>query len=165
MIRRPPRPTRTDTLFPYTTLFLSFSVDDKGNIKEALAAAAQITDENERLPHKTQFSSGDHAKRIAQIRKKRIPRTSIAKELSRIPQNKSDAETGLEVGKHTWRGLVAGVMSARKDAEAQKDAKLAEELEEARQAQKELDRRETDDADSQARSEEHTSELQSLMRH
>src|SRR3546814_2082805 len=90
----------------------------------------QITDENERLPHKTQFSSGDHAKRIAQIRKKRIPRTSIAKELSRIPQNKSDAETGLEVGKHTWRGLVAGVMSARKDA----------------------------------RSEEHTSELQSLMR-
>src|SRR3546814_14139629 len=23
MIRRPPRPTRTDTLFPYTTLFLS----------------------------------------------------------------------------------------------------------------------------------------------
>src|SRR3546814_8053914 len=86
---------------------------------------------------------------IAQIRKKRIPRTSIAKELSRIPQNKSDAETGLEVGKHTWRGLVAGVMSARKDAEAQKDAKLAEELEEARQAQKELDRREKDDADSQ----------------
>src|SRR3546814_2718006 len=25
MIRRPPRSTRTDTLFPYTTLFLSFS--------------------------------------------------------------------------------------------------------------------------------------------
>src|SRR3546814_14140772 len=71
-----------------------------------------------------------------------------------IPQNKSDAETGLEVGKHTWRGLVAGVMSARKDAEAQKDAKLAEELEEARQAQKELDRREKDDAYSKDRSEE-----------
>src|SRR3546814_1501570 len=26
MIRRPPRSTRTDTLFPYTTLFLSFPV-------------------------------------------------------------------------------------------------------------------------------------------
>src|SRR3546814_10099017 len=26
MIRRPPRSTRTDTLFPYTTLFLSVSV-------------------------------------------------------------------------------------------------------------------------------------------
>src|SRR3546814_6001886 len=27
MIRRPPRSTRTDTLFPYTTLFRSFAVD------------------------------------------------------------------------------------------------------------------------------------------
>lgn len=125
------------------------ATDSNGKIKDALAAAAQITDENERLPHKTQFSSGDHAKRIAQIRKKRIPQTSIAKELSRMPPNKSDAETGLEVGKHTWRGLIAGVMSARKDAEAKRDAKLAEELEDARQAQKELDRREKDDADSQ----------------
>src|SRR3546814_18380639 len=28
MIRRPPRPTRTDTLFPYTTLFRSTPVPD-----------------------------------------------------------------------------------------------------------------------------------------
>src|SRR3546814_14754919 len=28
MIRRPPRSTRTDTLFPYTTLFRSFDADD-----------------------------------------------------------------------------------------------------------------------------------------
>src|SRR3546814_6044457 len=28
MIRRPPRSTRTDTLFPYTTLFRSFDTDD-----------------------------------------------------------------------------------------------------------------------------------------
>src|SRR3546814_12420393 len=28
MIRRPPRSTRTDTLFPYTTLFRSFAVTD-----------------------------------------------------------------------------------------------------------------------------------------
>src|SRR3546814_17644860 len=31
MIRRPPRSTRTDTLFPYTTLFRSFgALDDRG---------------------------------------------------------------------------------------------------------------------------------------
>src|SRR3546814_2096166 len=30
MIRRPPRSTRTDTLFPYTTLFRSPSADGKG---------------------------------------------------------------------------------------------------------------------------------------
>src|SRR3546814_11111877 len=43
MIRRPPRSTRTDTLFPYTTLFRSFRLSD-----EALArrdpAARPITD-------------------------------------------------------------------------------------------------------------------------
>src|SRR3546814_14182034 len=30
MRRRPPRPTRTDTLFPYTTLFRSVQVDQHG---------------------------------------------------------------------------------------------------------------------------------------
>src|SRR3546814_2463516 len=30
MIRRPPRSTRTDTLFPYTTLFRSITIDDDG---------------------------------------------------------------------------------------------------------------------------------------
>src|SRR3546814_5272698 len=29
MIRRPPRSTRTDTLFPYTTLFRSLGADDQ----------------------------------------------------------------------------------------------------------------------------------------
>src|SRR3546814_11432502 len=32
MIRRPPRSTRTDTLFPYTTLFRSAVTDDAGAI-------------------------------------------------------------------------------------------------------------------------------------
>src|SRR3546814_5540942 len=36
MIRQPPRPTRTDTLFPYTTLFRS-DVDDLGAIFDLLA--------------------------------------------------------------------------------------------------------------------------------
>src|SRR3546814_13967617 len=33
MIRRPPRSTRTDTLFPYTTLFRSNGVLDIGNVR------------------------------------------------------------------------------------------------------------------------------------
>src|SRR3546814_1611623 len=36
MIRRPPRSTRTDTLFPYTTLFRSLG--DRGRVEFALAA-------------------------------------------------------------------------------------------------------------------------------
>src|SRR3546814_20676457 len=38
MIRRPPRSTRTDTLFPYTTLFRSVA-GDAGNPRGARAAA------------------------------------------------------------------------------------------------------------------------------
>src|SRR3546814_15540988 len=51
MIRRPPRSTRTDTLFPYTTLFRSVvrheavGIDDGG----AVLALADIAAERERL--------------------------------------------------------------------------------------------------------------------
>src|SRR3546814_20580143 len=40
MIRRPPRSTRTDTLFPYTPLFRSEGVADSRYRLESLAAAA-----------------------------------------------------------------------------------------------------------------------------
>src|SRR3546814_12342943 len=36
MIRRPPRSTRTDTLFPYTTLFRSHSTRSISRIREAM---------------------------------------------------------------------------------------------------------------------------------
>src|SRR3546814_14783991 len=47
MIRRPPRSTRTDTLFPYTTLFRSTKeettvVDGAGKKKEIAGRCAQI---------------------------------------------------------------------------------------------------------------------------
>src|SRR3546814_16562207 len=40
MIRRPPRPTRTDTLFPYTTLFRSIGMP----VPEAIELQEQFTD-------------------------------------------------------------------------------------------------------------------------
>src|SRR3546814_14924683 len=46
-MRRPPRSTRTDTLFPYTTLFRSRDVRDKGDRRAELADRARET-ENER---------------------------------------------------------------------------------------------------------------------
>src|SRR3546814_5091905 len=43
MIRRPPRSTRTDTLFPYTTLFRSLSwVDQNGRGVTPLRVSARI---------------------------------------------------------------------------------------------------------------------------
>src|SRR3546814_20399083 len=45
MIRRPPRSTRTDTLFPYTTLFRSYSGDyGMGFYGHAIASATYVVD-------------------------------------------------------------------------------------------------------------------------
>src|SRR3546814_11597647 len=38
MIRRPPRSTRTDTLFPYTTLFRSVAADEARLLNREMAA-------------------------------------------------------------------------------------------------------------------------------
>src|SRR3546814_7374834 len=42
MIRRPPRSTRTDTLFPYTTLFRSYVVD-VNNVYQGVIAQQDLT--------------------------------------------------------------------------------------------------------------------------
>src|SRR3546814_4089181 len=42
MIRRPPRSTRTDTLFPYTTLFRSLGQPDESRIRKACGRARQV---------------------------------------------------------------------------------------------------------------------------
>src|SRR3546814_14602283 len=42
MIRRPPRSTRTDTLFPYTTLFRSGRASRRGDHPRALSAQGSL---------------------------------------------------------------------------------------------------------------------------
>ena len=44
MIRRPPRSTRTDTLFPYTTLFRSPSSDNEGAPRNGTAGRESLRD-------------------------------------------------------------------------------------------------------------------------
>src|SRR3546814_3620574 len=51
MIRRPPRSTRTDTLFPYTTLFRSIVRDDQ-NIDSLLIHLGQAYMRIRRAPEK-----------------------------------------------------------------------------------------------------------------
>src|SRR3546814_14140463 len=45
MIRRPPRSTRTDTLFPYTTLFRSQRPDDAGQHRHRMRVVAEAIEE------------------------------------------------------------------------------------------------------------------------
>src|SRR3546814_7113387 len=55
MIRRPPRSTRTDTLFPYTTLFRSEGYDD---FEAALAGASDVPFEVQPAGADMLYSSG-----------------------------------------------------------------------------------------------------------
>src|SRR3546814_16965751 len=43
MIRRPPRSTRTDTLFPYTTLFRSEIVRERSMLRKLITVADEIS--------------------------------------------------------------------------------------------------------------------------
>src|SRR3546814_5323039 len=52
MIRRPPRSTRTDTLFPYTTLFRSKIWDQCANIKRRRLNAAGISSDRPSGPER-----------------------------------------------------------------------------------------------------------------
>src|SRR3546814_15064230 len=49
MIRRPPRSTRTDTLFPYTTLFRSSAVIAEGEVNQLTAQRKIDTSEEQYL--------------------------------------------------------------------------------------------------------------------
>src|SRR3546814_19972537 len=48
MIRRPPRSTRTDTLFPYTTLFLSAQIFGRGGLERRGGHRFQNADDRAR---------------------------------------------------------------------------------------------------------------------
>src|SRR3546814_2112884 len=123
MIRRPPRSTRTDTLFPYTTLFRS---DDHRRGLEVHADAAVLV---ERIGEDARRDRGDHA---------------VAER-----SGHADADQGPHVGAAVADRLHAAFEERPAGPEHHGDRE--HELDPGPR----LDRQ---------RSEEHTSELQSLMR-
>src|SRR3546814_1558359 len=76
MIRRPPRSTRTDTLFPYTTLFRSW--EEEGAIRDA-ASLARIDGFVDSLPEGYATLVGERGVSLSGGQKQRvaIARTSI----------------------------------------------------------------------------------------
>src|SRR3546814_3670100 len=72
MIRRPPRSTRTDTLFPYTTLFRSAWVREKiGKDSETVTLPGGVTDVAALIRWLSSLSDG-HAEALAEPRKLRV---------------------------------------------------------------------------------------------
>src|SRR3546814_12448619 len=59
MIRRPPRSTRTDTLFPYTTLFRSMDAGGIGRISRAADGVADRLWPNRRQPQEQRLLSAE----------------------------------------------------------------------------------------------------------
>src|SRR3546814_1032363 len=62
MIRRPPRSTRTDTLFPYTTLFRSLPPDDASIPENGIVAAMLVNNEVGTIQPVADFAAAAHAK-------------------------------------------------------------------------------------------------------
>src|SRR3546814_9548029 len=153
MIRRPPRSTRTDTLFPYPTLFRSrrcIAHDEyHGHRGIVLAIAAQ-----RRVAAGASMDDGvDHAgasQAVAFLSPGRIRKIEEGF-VSRIPdrENLIDMLSAHGLAKHG---------RAPQDPRAGSVAKIVK----LEHAWRSLDGR--NDDGFQVRSEEHTSELQSLMR-
>src|SRR3546814_10987721 len=68
MIRRPPRSTRTDTLFPYTTLFRSDLVLPRNETERTIAEAmSQVLGVPDIGVHDDFFALGGHSLLAAQL--------------------------------------------------------------------------------------------------
>src|SRR3546814_4613416 len=147
MIRRPPRSTRTDTLFPYTTLFRS-----EEDVEEFRAQRAK------------KYVSLNEAERRAERDRQEAKRKSRQEQRKELglpldPLAADAADDGLQANE---RNVVADA-AREKAAEDAPDPLLRESARILADAVQLLDNDKVLSAQV-LRSEEHTSELQSLMR-
>src|SRR3546814_3116283 len=86
MIRRPPRTTRTDTLFPYTTLFRSPALCGENHRKKRsqLVNTASTTKKTARPARKPRQVIGGSSKYCSRLRRRSEEHTSELQSLMRI---------------------------------------------------------------------------------
>src|SRR3546814_278614 len=93
MIRRPPRSTRTDTLFPYTTLFRSvFVIDDRDDDRPSLSrhlggrqqigALPRLRHDNKRLLRHMLHRYAIYRTHRRWVRRYRLAKTRLEEEFS-----------------------------------------------------------------------------------
>src|SRR3546814_4126071 len=92
MIRRPPRPTRTDTLFPYTTLFRSLQIPSRRHFDKFNGSSGRTEHGDaallETIPvsmaDRIEFQEQGHARRSAGSYRQDWRRAGAAAPLSRL---------------------------------------------------------------------------------
>src|SRR3546814_1779917 len=138
MIRRPPRSTRTDTLFPYTTLFRSGPRSIFSRILERIGEAVSERADLDRTMRRMWAASGSSHDRVVRI---------------------------LRFGLPLVIGVVAAVLVFSPFTQrAEISFLLAKDKVDMASERMKVTRAEYRGQDAKGRSEEHTSELQSLMR-
>src|SRR3546814_10460985 len=115
MIRRPPRSTRTDTLFPYTTLFRSRGSDRRDDFRTEVLGLMKA----QRVKNAVIVPTGAKGGFLPKL----------------LPDPRVDRDAWLAEGKESYKIFIRALLSVTDNI-----------------------------ADGKVRSEEHPSELQSLMR-
>src|SRR3546814_9262319 len=104
MIRRPPRSTRTDTLFPYTTLFRSRTGPGDRTARTgrtAAAAGAAARDRRRRPGHRPGRGRGDPAAGAGGADQQRAPRRRRRGARAPGPRRRSDHGPHRRTEEHT----------------------------------------------------------------
>src|SRR3546814_1136853 len=91
MIRRPPRSTRTDTLFPYTTLFRSHGLDSVSVTRKCSVparSAGRMRDRHRDAPRSELVEAG--AEWLDRVSSITIPRMRLRREIAHLPRQFGD---------------------------------------------------------------------------
>src|SRR3546814_5635125 len=109
MIRRPPRSTRTDTLFPYTTLFRS---DDEDVLAAALAARRQRLGQVQRGREAVDAGADDdNAAAVGKRHGGLLQERRFGSSQRRAMRYR---RTIGEIDRHAWAGVVEGNITRAK---------------------------------------------------
>ncbi len=126
--------------------------DLQKSVSQASAAASQEIRKDESNPKKGEFGKSAIGKRVDQLRKKRLPKSSMLGDISRLPPQKGDPDSSTEVVKAFWKGIVQAHLSTKAAKKAKADAKIDQELRQLEKNERELDRAERERGQADAES-------------
>lgn len=126
--------------------------DTNDKVRNANAALAAEILKDESNPKRGDFGRSEITERMKKLRDKRLPKSSVIGEMSRLHQGKTDPDNGFDQIKAIWRGLMQAHLATRRDNKAKRDAAIDEEMQDLRRAERAMD-----DAEKRAKPEEERS--------